>query len=131
MAREKQFSEAQVLDEVADLFTSHGYQGTSLTMLLDATGLGTNVRIENVDALTWDTDRRFDVVCVTAAVATVPPRFLQWLRPGGRLFVVRGASPVMEAVLHVNDVNGPRIESLFETDLPYLVGAAPAPQFVF
>jgi len=40
MAREKQFSEAQVLDEVADLFTSHGYQGTSLTMLLDATGLG-------------------------------------------------------------------------------------------
>ena len=40
MAREKQFSEAQVLDEVADLFTSHGYQGTSLAMLLDATGLG-------------------------------------------------------------------------------------------
>jgi len=40
MAREKQFIEAQVLDEVADLFTSHGYQGTSLTMLLDATGLG-------------------------------------------------------------------------------------------
>ena len=37
----------------------------------------------------------------------------------------------MEAVLHVNDVNGPRIESLFETDLSYLVGAAPAPQFVF
>ncbi|HMM25217.1 MAG TPA: protein-L-isoaspartate O-methyltransferase, partial [Pseudoxanthomonas mexicana] len=29
------------------------------------------------------------------------------------------------------DVNGLRIESLFETDLPYLVGAAPAPQFVF
>ncbi|HMO48217.1 MAG TPA: TetR/AcrR family transcriptional regulator [Rubrivivax sp.] len=40
MARERQFSEAQVLDEVADLFTSHGYQGTSLAMLLDATGLG-------------------------------------------------------------------------------------------
>jgi len=40
MAREKQFSEAAVLDDVADLFTSHGYQGTSLAMLLDATGLG-------------------------------------------------------------------------------------------
>lgn len=40
MARERQFSEAAVLDEVADLFTSHGYQGTSLAMLLDATGLG-------------------------------------------------------------------------------------------
>ena len=98
---------------------------------LDATGLGSNIRIDTADALAWDTDRRFDVVCVTGAVAVVPARFLQWLRPGGRLFVVRGVSPVMVAVLHVNDVNGPRIESLFETDLPYLVGAAPAPQFVF
>ena len=98
---------------------------------LDTAGLGSNVRIEAVDALAWETDRRFDVICVTGAVATLPPRFLQWLRPGGRLFVVRGASPVMEGVLHIDDVNGARIESLFETDLPYLVGAAPAPQFVF
>lgn len=89
------------------------------------------MRIDAVDALSWETDRRFDVICVTGAVATLPPRFLQWLRPGGRLFVVQGVSPVMEAVLHVADVNGTRIESLFETDLPYLVGAAPAPQFVF
>ena len=97
---------------------------------LDAAGLGSNVRIEAVDALAWDTDRRFDVICVTGAVATLPSRFLQWLRPGGRLFVVQGTTPAMEAVLHA-DVNGARIESLFETDLPYLVGAAPAPQFVF
>ena len=98
---------------------------------LDASGHGGNVRIENVDALAYATDRRFDAICVTAAVETLPPRFLQWLRPGGRLFVVRGHSPVMEAVLVHNDLNGPRIESLFETDLAYLTGAAPAPEFVF
>ncbi|WAC62902.1 protein-L-isoaspartate O-methyltransferase [Pseudoxanthomonas sp. SL93] len=98
---------------------------------LDAAGLGNNVRIETADALTYDTDRRFDVVCVTGAVSALPAHFLKWLRPGGRLFVVQGASPVMEAVLHVQDVNGTRTESLFETDLPYLIGAAPAPQFVF
>lgn len=40
MAREKQFSEAEVLERVADIFAAHGYQGTSLAMLLDATGLG-------------------------------------------------------------------------------------------
>jgi len=40
MSREKQFSEAAVLEEVADLFASHSYQGTSLAKLLDATGLG-------------------------------------------------------------------------------------------
>lgn len=40
MARERQFSEAEVLERVADVFAVHGYQGTSLAMLLDATGLG-------------------------------------------------------------------------------------------
>jgi protein-L-isoaspartate(D-aspartate) O-methyltransferase len=97
---------------------------------LDATGLGGNVALEAADALAWDTDRRFDVVCVTGAVAEVPERFLRWLRPGGRLFAVRGRAPAMEAVLVRGDaVNAPRIESLFETEIPYLAGAAPAPEF--
>lgn len=93
---------------------------------LDAAGLGNNVRIETADALTWNTERRFDAICVTAAVDTIPSRFAQWLRPGGRLFVIRGQSPVMEAVLVKADGS---IDSLFETDIDYLRGAAPAPQF--
>jgi protein-L-isoaspartate(D-aspartate) O-methyltransferase len=93
---------------------------------LDAAGLGNNVRIETADALSWDTDRRFDAICVTAAVDTIPSRFTQWLRPGGRLFVIRGRSPVMEAVLVKAEGS---TESLFETDIDYLRGAAPAPQF--
>ncbi|WWW35397.1 protein-L-isoaspartate O-methyltransferase [Stenotrophomonas rhizophila] len=93
---------------------------------LDAAGLGNNVRIETADALSWNTERRFDAICVTAAVDTIPSRFTQWLRPGGRLFVIRGQSPVMEAVLVKADGS---TESLFETDIDYLRGAAPAPQF--
>ncbi|MFT4256769.1 MAG: protein-L-isoaspartate O-methyltransferase [Pseudoxanthomonas sp.] len=98
---------------------------------LDAAGLGHNVRIETADVFAWDGERRFDAICVTGACATAPVQFARWLRPGGRLFAIHGQSPVMEAVLVRNDVNGPRIESLFETDLPYLTGAAPAPKFVF
>jgi len=98
---------------------------------LDSMGLGGNVRIEAADAFSWDTDRRFDAICVTGAVEAIPQRFLQWLRPGGRLFAVRGVAPAMEAVLVRNEVNAPRIESLFETELPYLAGAAPAPTFDF
>lgn len=93
---------------------------------LDAAGLGNNVRIETADALSWETERRFDAICVTAAVDTIPSRFTQWLRPGGRLFVIRGRSPVMEAVLIKADGS---TTSLFETDIDYLRGAAPAPQF--
>ena len=100
---------------------------------LDATGLGNNVRIEVADALRYDGSRQFDAVCVTGAVAEVPERFLQWLRPGGRLFVVRGHAPSMEAVRLVKGeaVNAVAAESLFETELGYLHGAAPVPKFLF
>jgi len=93
---------------------------------LASTGLGTNVRVETADALGWQTERRFDVICVTGAVDVVPSQFASWLRPGGRLFVIQGRSPAMEALLIQAD--GSR-ESLFETDIDYLRGAAPAPQF--
>ncbi|MGN5544801.1 protein-L-isoaspartate O-methyltransferase family protein [Xanthomonas hortorum] len=98
---------------------------------LDSTGLGSNVRIATADAFGWQSERRFDAICITGAVDTLPTQWLQWLRPNGRLFVVRGHEPVMEAVLVRGDVNAPRIESLFETDLAYLQGAAPTPRFQF
>jgi protein-L-isoaspartate(D-aspartate) O-methyltransferase len=62
-------------------------------------------------------------------VGSIPARFVEWLSPNGRMFIVHGQSPVMEAVLVHRTVNGSRIETLFETDLPYLAGAAPAPAF--
>lgn len=98
---------------------------------LDATGLGSNVRIETADVFAWQTERKFDAICVTGAVDTLPLHLLSWLRPNGRLFVVRGHEPAMEAVLVRGDVNAPAIQSLFETELAYLTGAAPSPKFQF
>lgn len=95
---------------------------------LAAQGCG-NARIETADALAWDNDQQFDAICVSGAVHALPPRFIEWLKPGGRLFVVQGRSPAMEATLVHREVNGLRTESLFETDLPYLAGAAPIPEF--
>ncbi|MBB5014823.1 protein-L-isoaspartate O-methyltransferase family protein [Rehaibacterium terrae] len=89
----------------------------------------TNVRLETADALAYDPSHQFDAVCVTGAVAEIPPRFLEWVRPEGRLFVVRGHSPVQEAVRLVRHGERWAEESLFETDLPYLQGAAPVKRF--
>lgn len=89
-----------------------------------------NATVEAADAFSWSSDQRYDAVCVTGAVAEIPARFLEWLAPNGRLFVIHGQSPVMEAALVRGDVNASRAESLFETDLPYLVGGEPAPRFV-
>lgn len=90
-----------------------------------------NARVINVDAFQHQTDRRYSAICVTGAVNEIPARFLEWLQPEGRLFIVHGRSPVMEAAIVRNGVNAPRIQSYFETDLPYLVGAAPVPVFEF
>lgn len=74
----------------------------------------------------------FDRVVVTASMAGIPDRMLDWVAPGGRLFAVRGHSPAMEAVCLVREAaSGWRTDSLFETDLPRLVGAEDAPVFDF
>jgi protein-L-isoaspartate(D-aspartate) O-methyltransferase len=95
---------------------------------LAAHGVG-NVNVIASDAFSWDSSRRFAAICVTGAVSSIPSRFVEWLQPNGRMFIVRGRSPAMEAVLLRNQSGSPRIESLFETDLPYLAGASPAPTF--
>lgn len=89
----------------------------------------TNVSAVHADAVGWEPGRQFDAIAVGGAVDAIPDRFLGWLRPGGRMFIVRGRAPAMEAVLVHADVNGARLESLFETDLAYLAGAAPVPAF--
>ncbi|HVF35449.1 MAG TPA: protein-L-isoaspartate O-methyltransferase [Candidatus Saccharimonadia bacterium] len=90
-----------------------------------------NVRLEAADALSWKPARQFDVVCITGAVAEVPESFRSWVRVGGRMFVVRGVSPAMDATLltRVSETDY-SAASLFETDIPYLVNAAPPKRFV-
>ncbi|WP_133001159.1 protein-L-isoaspartate O-methyltransferase family protein [Luteimonas arsenica] len=105
-----------------------------LATAAQATLLGqgaTSVSAVHADAFAWEPGRQFDAILVGGAVDAIPERFLGWLRPGGRMFIVRGRAPAMEAVLVHADVNGPRLESLFETDLAYLAGAAPVPAFAF
>jgi protein-L-isoaspartate(D-aspartate) O-methyltransferase len=95
---------------------------------LDLAGIS-NVRLETADAMHWQPGRQFDAIAVTAAVATVPEQFSQWLKPGGRLFVVHGLSPVQDAVRISRRGEDLHVESLFETDIPYLRGAEPVPHF--
>lgn len=91
------------------------------------------IEVREADALgDFDPGETFDAVAVTASAAEIPERFLKWLKPGGRLFAVRGHSPVMEAVTLTRSGNDHwQQESLFDTDLPRLVGAEDRPTFEF
>ena len=71
-----------------------------------------------------------------AALIAMPgigdPRFERALNVGGRLFLVVGAAPVMDAILVRRVAPGEWVrESLFETVIPPLMNAAPAEKFVF
>ena len=92
------------------------------------------VEVRQADALDAEfrPGRLFDRVVVTASMAEIPAVMLDWVAPGGRLFAVRGHSPAMEAVCLERDAGGQwRADSLFETDLPRLVGAEDLPVFDF
>lgn len=92
-----------------------------------------HIEARHADALgDFDPGEAFDAIAVTGSAAEVPERFRQWLKPGGRLFAVRGFSPVMEAIsmTRSNDDHW-QVDSLFDTDLPRLIGAEDRPQFEF
>lgn len=80
----------------------------------------------------WRPQQTHDVVVVTGSAPRVPDAFRDWVKPGGRLFMVSGESPTMEAcVLTRLGVAEWREEGLFETDLPRLVNAETPAGFEF
>jgi protein-L-isoaspartate(D-aspartate) O-methyltransferase len=91
-----------------------------------------NFDLQVMDATQQLPDGDFDVIAVTGSIEVFDPRFVMALKPGGRLFVIVGSSPNMEArLVERTGDNDWHTESLFETDLPALVNAKLPPQFSF
>jgi len=92
-----------------------------------------NVKLEVGDAAQgWAAGAPYDVIFVTGSTPVLPEEFKQQLAIGGRLAVVVGVAPIMEAKL-IRRLSEQAFEdvSLFDTSLPPLVNALKAPQFVF
>lgn len=91
-----------------------------------------DVDIVTEDATRLDSDTRYDAIAVTASLPVPDERFQRHLTVGGRLFVVVGVPPVMEARLIrriTEDAWG--TESLFETVIDPLAHATRPQGFVF
>lgn len=91
-----------------------------------------NVVLETGDAADgWSGHGPFDVIAVTGSLPLLTESIQRDLKVGGRLFVVVGEEPVMEAFLitRLGDNEWHR-EALFETVLPPLVNAPRANRFV-
>lgn len=92
------------------------------------------ITVESRDAARGlpDSEKRFDAIAVTGSLPVLHRGFHDSLRLGGRLFVIVGTAPVMEALLitRVGEREWTR-ESLFDTDIPALVNAETPSPFDF
>ena len=80
-----------------------------------------NVEFRQATLAAIEQDPTWDVIAISGSLAAVPRQAREALRVGGRLFVIVGQPPVMEALLitRVGDQEW-ATRSLFETNLPRL-----------
>ena len=99
---------------------------------LEAHGIH-NVEFEVADAARGlETSQRFDAIAVTGSLPVLHRGFHELLDTGGRLFVITGRPPVMQALLVTRDGEAEwSEESLFETSIPPLVNAPEPEPFRF
>ena len=151
-ARLLQALDIQTSDKILEVGTGSGY----LTALLAKLGS----QVESIDIFedftnsakkvlaTYDLDNTllethdffqdreagkvYDVVVITGSMPSMDSSLNELLTVGGRLFVIVGESPVMEARLirRVSEAEWQE-ESLFETELPPLVGVEVKSEFEF
>ncbi|MDH3411527.1 MAG: protein-L-isoaspartate O-methyltransferase [Gammaproteobacteria bacterium] len=111
--------------EISDILADQGRRN------LEAHGV-TDVILEHGDAVRgWGTHAPYDVIAVTGSVPILEPFFQQQLSIGGRLFIIVGEAPAMEALLIRRTGEDQWFtESLFETVIPNLRGAREPDRFV-
>jgi protein-L-isoaspartate(D-aspartate) O-methyltransferase len=91
-----------------------------------------NVELLSMDATQKLPDGKFDAIVVTGSLQTSDPRLIEALEVDGRLFVVVGDAPVMDAlIVRKTGENTWASETLFETMLTPLVNGALPPKFFF
>jgi protein-L-isoaspartate(D-aspartate) O-methyltransferase len=91
-----------------------------------------NVSVDVMDAMTLASDQAYDVIALTGSLPIYDGRFERALSVGGRLFVVVGQGPAMEAFRITRARHGEWVrESLFEVALDPLLHAPEPSKFVF
>ena len=121
---------ARLCDEVVSIDTFDDLLSTA-GRRLDAAGID-NVSLQNMDALETLPDGPFDAIAVTGSVAAIDTRFIDALRPGGRLFMLVGNSPIVEAFVIVRGQDSEWYgNTLFETDIEPLRSTTHLSRFTF
>lgn len=109
----------------------HGALATAARSNLREAGFA-GIEVTTADGASLVSETAYDVIVLTASLPIYEPRFERALKYGGRLFVVVGSGPVMEARL-VRRLGATEFstQSLFETTLEALEHVPVPPAFSF
>jgi protein-L-isoaspartate(D-aspartate) O-methyltransferase len=138
-------------DHVLEIGTGSGFLSACLARLArsvvsidlfpdfteDARVVLRNVGIDNVTLTPMDATQqlpegKFDAIAVTASSPFFDGRFFEALNSGGRLFIITGSAPVMEAQVVTKGLGGEQqVNSVFETFVKPLINAKAPPAFRF
>ena len=89
------------------------------------------ITAEVADATSCEWTGTYDVIVISAALPQLTPRYLDLLKPLGRMFVFTGVAPVMRARLVTRRSDGSlAIDNLFETLVEPMINARPEASFV-
>jgi len=139
-------------DTVLEIGTGSGYltaclaslgrHVTSIDIMPDFTATaGAKLEALNINNVTLETadvtagiegDARYDAIAVTGSLPLLQQQFHRNLEIGGRLFIITGSLPIMEANLITRiDEHNWATEVLLETCMPPLLNATRPQEFIF
>jgi len=80
----------------------------------------------------WSTDKKYDAVILTGSLPAYDAQFEKLLTTHGRLFMIVGEAPAMQATLFIRGKDGEmEATGLFETSIQALLGSEAKEEFVF
>ncbi len=91
-----------------------------------------NINLSCGDGLDIPGNKKYDIIVLTGAVSTIPQTLKSALKPNGRMFVIEGKAPAMNAHLITRTGDDEWSDKIiFETVLNPLVHAEAKPEFIF
>ncbi len=115
-----------------DSLEIHGQLSSQAKQRLEKISID-NVELQICDVMQdWNADKKYDAIILTGSVPAYDDRFEKLLNDNGRLFMIVGAAPAMQATLYTRGNQGEmEATGLFETSIQALIGSEAKEEFVF
>lgn len=110
----------------------HGHLSSQARQRLEKLAID-NVELQIADVMSdWQSDKTYDAIVITGSLPAYTDIFENMLNDSGRLFIILGQAPAMEATIFKRNTDGEmESEVLFETSIQALIGSEQKEEFVF